>query len=239
MLYSAGQRIGLARHPKTASNSLTAWFHATFPDAKNADVHDNHLPVPKSLRRLGLVKEPTPSPKWHGLIPKPLRPRPTKPSLVKDITVIGVVREPFEMLVSLYSYWRRTAIATPRTPGTLRYTAAHGTFRDFVVHAVVEGKLPNYSEFFGVGLPEQPSLTLIDLRSLGAGVAAICRDYGLPAPAPLAVENAAPTPHDYDRFREEVRFMIPAIRSRYRWYYEDARRLMAKSSGSLTLRPAA
>ncbi len=239
MLYSDRFGLGLARHPKTASSALAAWFLKAFPDATASDPLDPHLSVPVSLRRFGLVTAPKQHPKWHTIIPKALRPRPAPPALARSLTVIGVIREPFEMLVSLYSYWRRRAAEKQRRPGTLSYTAAHGSFRDFVVHAVIEGKLPNYCDFFGVGLPEQPALRLIDFRSIHTGLEAVCRDHGVPAAVAVPVANAAPSDHDYDRFRHEVRFMLPAIRSRYRWYYEEASRLLAKSSGSLTLRPAA
>jgi hypothetical protein len=239
MLYSDRFGIGLARHPKTASSALSAWFLETFPDARASDPHDPHMTVPASLRRFGLVAAPKPPPRWHRILPKPIRPQPPRPGLVRTVTVIGVVRDPFEMLVSLYSYWRRRAGAKQRCPGSLSYTAAHGSFRDFVVHAVVEGKLPNYRDFFGVGLPEQPSLKLIDFRSICSGLEAVCREHGLTASTCLPAANTAPSTHDYDRFRDDVRFLLPAIRSRYRWYYEEAARLMATSSGSPTLRPAA
>jgi hypothetical protein len=239
MLYSDRFGIGLARHPKTASSALTVWFLEAFPDAKASDPHDPHVSVPVSLRRFGLVATPKSPPKWHTILPKPLRPRPAVPALTRSLTVIGVIREPFEMLVSLYSYWRRNTARKQRRPGTLSYTAAHGSFRDFVVHAVIERKLPNYHDFFGVGLPEQPSLELIDFRSIHSGLETVCREHGVQAAVAVPVANEAPSNHDYDRFRDEVRFMLPAIRSRYRWYYEEASRRMAKSSGSLTLRPAA
>lgn len=239
MLYSDRFGIGLARHPKTASSALTAWFLEAFPDAKASDPHDPHLSVPVSLRRFGLVAEPKAPPKWHTIVPKPLRPRPARPGLAKNVTVIGVIREPFEMLVSLYSYWRRRAAEKHRRPGTLSYTAAHGSFRDFVVLAVIERKLPNYHEFFGVGLPEQPSLKLVDFRSIGQGLASVCQAHGIPASVAVPAVNEAPSTHDYDRFRDEVRFMLPAIRARYRWYYDEASGLLAKSRGPVTLRPAA
>jgi hypothetical protein len=239
MLYSDRSGIGLARHPKTASSALTAWFLEAFPDAKASDPRDPHVSVPMSLRRFGLVSAPKSPPKWHTVLPKALRPRPALPGLVRSITVIGVVREPFEMLVSLYSYWRRRATEKHRRPGALSYTAAHGSFRDFVVHAVIERKLPNYHDFFGLGLPEQPPLKLIDFRSIRSGLEAVCRDHGITVSTTVPAANVAPSSHDYDRFRDEVRFMLPAIRARYRWYYEEASHLLAKSSGSLTLRPAA
>jgi hypothetical protein len=239
MLYSDRSGIGLARHPKTASSALAVWFLETFPDAKASDPHDPHLSVPVSLRRFGLVSTPKAPPRWHRILPKQFRPRPASPELVRSVTVIGVVREPFEMLVSLYSYWRRRASEKHRRPGSLSYTAAHGSFRDFVVHAVIERKLPNYHDFFGVGLPEQPALELIDFRSIRSGLETVCRDHGVPASTAVPVANVAPSDHDYNRFRDEVRFMLPAIRSRYRWYYEEASHRLAKSSGPLTLRPAA
>lgn len=239
MLYSDRFGIGLARHPKTASSALTVWFLKNFPDAHASDPHDPHMTVPASLRRFGLVSEPRATPNWHRMLPKAIRPRSALPRLAREVTVIGVVREPFEMLVSLYSFWRRRAGAKQRRPGSLSYTAAQGSFRDFVVHAVVEGKLPNYRDFFGVGLPEQPRLKLIDFRSICSGLEAVCREHGLTASTCLSVANMAPAGHDFERFRDEVRFLIPAIRSRYRWYYEEAGRFMATSSGSPTLRPAA
>jgi len=239
MLYSDRLGIGLARHPKTASSALTAWFLEAFSDAKASDPHDPHLSVAESLRRFGLVAAPKARPKWHSILPKAIRPRPAFPRLRRNVTVIGVIREPFEMLVSLYSYWRRRAAERERRPGSLSYTAAHGSFRDFVVRAVIERRLPNYHDFFGVGLPEQPSLALVDFRSIRSGIETVCRDHGVPVTVDVPVVNEAPSSHDYDRFRNEVRFMLPAIRSRYRWYYEEAEPMLARSSGPVAIRAAA
>jgi hypothetical protein len=226
MLYSKSQRLALARYPKTAGTSLTAWFESTFPDGVWAQPGDPHIPVFESLRRLRLIDD-QPRSAWQRILrnmsvwrsPSPLRRR---------ILIIGVLREPLEMLVSLYAYWRRLEASYSRPPGSPAHTAATQGFREFVMVSVVQKRLPNYVEFFNVGGPAWPDTRLLDFRHLESGLRAVCRDHGIEPPASLPVANIAPHNHDFEAFFDEVTDLLPAIRLRFRWYYEEAQSIMVR-----------
>ena len=165
MLYSQSMDIGFAHYPKTAGHSLTRWFREVFPDATLVEPHPvyevNHLPVRDSLEKLGLV-QPRRDPSLascHRLtracvklsrtlvrcLPAGLRasiahekPCPTR--------IIGVVREPFEMLVSLFEYWRSFDYAEEPTQPLIRAARQDG-FRRFLGMAVSDGGLATYESF--------------------------------------------------------------------------------------------
>ncbi len=240
MLYSPSQGVALARHPKTASTSLSAWFEGEFPDTVAADAIDVHVRVLPALRTLRLIKEPRPS-SWRRRLEKARLCRPREPRLSNDVRVIiGVIREPFEMLVSLYSYWRRRSTVVPRRPGTLPHTAATASFRDFVVQAAIERRLPSYDEFFGVGSEAWSVTKLIDFRHLSTGLEAVCREFNVAPLVAVPSINLSPQNHDLAAYRDEVKFLLPAIRSRYRWYYEEAEKIMIRGeAASATSRAAA
>ena len=163
MLYSESSDIGFAQ-----------WVREVFPDARLVETQPrhsvSHLAVSDSLERLGLVK---------GRIAQPWKNRRGLARVYAKISyrfsaartpcatrIIGVVREPFEMLVSLYEYWRNYAFeAEPTQP--LIQSARRGTFREFLVLAVVERGLPNYHDFYDMSgrQPPQPGSSTFVLLS--------------------------------------------------------------------------
>ncbi len=89
MLISPKHQLAFAHYPKTAGHSLTIWFQKMFPDARFVeplkDHPISHLAVRPARERLGIIEGD---------------------KFADSLRVIGVLREPFEMLVSLYQYWR-------------------------------------------------------------------------------------------------------------------------------------
>jgi hypothetical protein len=237
MLYSPSRRLALAHFPKTAGTSLTNWFTRSFPDFVTPDPNDPHVQVLPSLRRLGLLPKP-PRSRWRRLLSNVLtRGRPGR--LAEGFLIIGVLRDPFEMLVSLYAYWRRRATVQPRPPGSLAHTAATRSFRDFVVEAVVRQRLPNYHQFFGVGSVAWRHTKLLDFRSLETSLRRVCEEHGIHVPIELPTANVAPQRHDLAGFHEEVSDLLPDLHARFRWYYEEADRIMVKAEPPTTRRAAA
>ena len=237
MLYSRLADIGFAHYPKTAGHSLTRWFCATFPDAELVERHPfydvNHLPVRDSLERLGLVPKREPVRRRRGLVGAYDRlcrgawrlstggRRWGSVSPPCSTRVIGVVREPFEMLVSLFEYWRTFAFPEPPTqPLILR--ARSGYFREFLHAAVVDGGLPSYDTFFDIGGPAAGGTRLLDFARLEPALEAVCLEFGIPAPRDgLGQHNAGPgRSRNVDSYREEAGELSAAVEHHFRWYYQ-------------------
>lgn len=229
MLFSPATRIAFAHYPKTAGTSITCWFHERLPDAGYAEPSDCHLPVRGALERLGVVAAPVNRPKVvreclrlvRKVVPRSL---PTRERC--DLKIIGVVREPFAMLVSLFEYWRRSRFEK-EPAGPMIRAARIGSFRSFLELAVGERRLPNYQSFFDVDGPAWATTRLIAFESLEAGLAAVCREFGIDPPDSLDRQNAAPQgQRDIDAYMAEAGSLLFEVRSHFRWYYAEAARVL-------------
>jgi hypothetical protein len=232
MLVSQSHRVAFAHYPKTAGSSLQRWFIDAFPDAALLVPDNPHLPVAESLqilrphrwqrrlhrlrsRALALVTPgaaATHRP-WHG-----------------GLRIVGAMREPFEMLVSLYEFWQREPFATPPTDPFIN-CARYGRFRDFLAAAVIGGRVDPYDRFFDVGGPAWPDTVLLDFASIEPALQALSADLGIPQPKPLPQLNRSPAGHrDLDRFRDEAGPLLAEVRRHFRWYYEEGVYLMRRGA---------
>ncbi|MFM8893627.1 MAG: hypothetical protein ACKOTB_18795 [Planctomycetia bacterium] len=258
MLYSRSADIGFAHYPKTAGHSLTRWFCATFPDAELVERHPwydvNHLPVRDSLERLGLVprREPTRarglSGAWDRFLGHAVRlatGRPTTggrrrgpPVQPCSTRIIGVVREPFEMLVSLFEYWRTFAFPAPPTQ-PLILQARSGNVREFLRAAVADAGLPSYEEFFDIDGPAAGGTRLLDFARLEPALVAVCLEFGIPGPgARLGQHNAGPgRSRNLESYRDEAGDLLAAVEHHFRWYYRDCVHTMVRGQGDGAARP--
>ncbi len=240
MLFSPGQRLALALFPKTAGRSLTAWFEAAFPDVVWAEPGKPHIPVLKGLVKLGLLPEPPTRPRsMRRLLMGPFSKRPAAGTLPDKLMIIGVVREPFEMLVSLYAFWRRVSTLDKWPVGGLPYVAATGSFREFIELGVVKRRFYHYHDFFGVGSVAWPATRLLDFNGLEPGLQTVCREHGIEPPANLPQVNVAPRSHDFDAHRAQVSDLLPAIHEMFRWYYEEAETILVRGDAAPPNRVAA
>lgn len=206
--------MGFAHYPKTAGTSVQHWFRRAFPDGGLLDDANPHLTVAASLPRLPPRSPPTCL--WR-LVPGIWRP------VVRLPLVVGVIREPFEMLASLYDYWRRHDF--PVEPAAEFIQAARrGTFATFLRMAVVDGCMPTYECFFDVGGPAWPRTRLIDFAALEDGLARVARECGLHQPPVLERRNAA-TGRDLAAYRREAGGLVAEVRRHFRWYHEEGLRL--------------
>jgi hypothetical protein len=227
MLYSPNCRVALARFPKTAGTSLANWFEAEFPDAVLADSQDPHVPVFLGLQRFGYASGCRQR-SWRRLMQWPFSHESTASKAPVYPLIIGVLREPFEMLVSLFNYWRRRVTLEPGAGGSLGHIAVTRDFTEFLRAAVVERKMPTYRRFFDVGGPAWSTTRLLDFRSLKPALEEVCREHGIRPPAWLPAANVAPQAHDLAVYRDQAGPLLGAVQARYRWYYRHADRVMIR-----------
>ena len=246
MLYSQAMDIGFAHYPKTAGHSLTRWFREVFPDARLVEPHPlyevNHLPVRDSLEKLGLVpprRDPSLASRHRitracvklsrmlaHCFPAGLRASTAngKPCATR---IIGVVREPFEMVVSLFEYWRSYDFGEEPTVPLIRAARQDG-FRRFLGMAVGDGGLATYESFFDMDGPASATTRLLDFNALEPALLQVCREFGISvSEAKLGFLNVGPTrQRDLQRYRTEAGTLMSEVRSYFHWYYEEGVHVM-------------
>ena len=230
MLVSHVHRVAFAHYPKTAGSSLQRWFLDAYPDAALLVPDNPHLSVAESLQMMRPHR-------WQRRLHR-LRSRAL--ALVAPaastrgraapggLRIVGAIREPFEMLVSLYEFWQREPFATPPTDAFIN-CARQGRFRDFLAAAVIGGRVDPYERFFDVGGPAWRDTVLLDFASIEPALRALSADLGIPEPKPLPQLNRSPGGHrDLDRFRDEAGPLLAEVRRHFRWYYEEGVYLMLR-----------
>ena len=252
MLYSKSMDIGFAHYPKTAGHSLTRWFREVFPDARLVEPHPlyevNHLPVRYSLEQLGLVPRRDRFPgKRHRLTRACVKlsrrlagcfleghSGSTLAGTQCPTRIIGVVREPFEMLVSLFEYWRSFDFAEEPTQPLIRAARQDG-FRRFLGMAVSDGGLATYESFFDMDGPASATTRLLDFNALEPALLQVCREFGVSVPkAKLGLLNVGPSrQRDLQRYHTEAGALLTKVRSHFRWYYEEGVHMMVTGNGTV------
>jgi hypothetical protein len=246
VLYSRIFDIGFAHYPKTGGNSLGEWFRIAFPDAAFVlppDVHNvSHLPVRDSLQSLGLIIA-APAMSYHAALPplarrslgrrvrrigQRLLERPQPVSLAPPLElrcatrVIGVVRDPFETLVSLFEYWRDYPF-DPVPDHDFIAIARRGAFNPFLEAAVIEKRLYNYESFFDVGGPAWSNTRLLDFQCIDAGLQAVAEEFDLPRPPCLPHRNRGPHyRRDLAPYARDAGSLMVDVFHHFRWYYNHA-----------------
>jgi hypothetical protein len=214
VLYSQAARVAFAHYPKTAGCSLQHWFRRAFPDSRLLVPDNPHLPVRESLAAIAAGR-PAARLGWRAA---------GEPRLV-----VGVLREPFEMLVSLFEFWREFPFAVePDHPFIL--SARRDAFPEFLELAVIAGQMPTYESFFDVGGPAWPQTRLIHLEDLPAGLHRVAAELRLWRRPPLERHNCHAGPRDLAAYRRQAGSLAAAVRRHFCWYFEHGLSLGATRS---------
>jgi len=234
MLYSPAAQIAFAHYPKNAGCTMFQWFTTAFPDALHLDPDGPHLAVRPGLDRLARREEPGPLGRLRRLVARSAARSAALAAAGRRVRVLGVIREPFESLVSLYEFWRRGR------PGVfaseLMRAAKEGTFADFLNLAIRERQCPRYVDFFDVGGPAWENTRLLDFARLEPALAQACREFGIEPPAGLERLNAAPARlKSIDEYRREAGSYIIYVRNYFRWYYEHGVKIMLRGESATRL----
>jgi hypothetical protein len=185
-----------------------------FPDGDLLDPENPHLTVASSLAAVQARRKRA-GRGWRKWVPALLGGCPKREAVPR---IVGVIRDPLAMLVSLYEYWRRHDFAVEPTAAFIR-CARHA----FVRMAVVDGQAPTYEWFFDVGGPAWPSTRLINYHALERGLEELCGELGIDRPPYLEKRNATSGPRDLDAYRREAGSLIDDVERHFRWYYEYGR----------------
>ena len=221
MLYSLAANVAFAHYPKTAGSAIAEWFRRSFPDARYVKPGHPHVNVCRSLAWLsgGRSLPPLKRVRYLARASNWRLPSPPQPELPNRIRIIGVVREPLEMLASLYEYWRRDT-RNPNPRDRLVTAAWEGRFADFVGEAI-GGRLPPYTTFFNAGGPAWPNTRLLDFDDVEEGLRRACREFGLDVAVDLPRKNCGPvsgrTLEPYARAAEPL---SASLRHHFRWYHD-------------------
>jgi hypothetical protein len=217
MLYSLAANVAFAHYPKTAGSAIAEWFRRVFPDARYVKPGHPHVDVRRSLAWLSGGRSLPPVARLRYLTRASnwrlaTEPRPDLPHMIR---ILGVVREPREMLASLYEYWRR-GDRNPASRDPLVTAAWEGRFTDFVSHAI-GGRLPSYTAFFDAGGPAWPNTRLVHFTDVEEGVARACREFGLDVAVDLPRKNCG----SGGRRPAELPAGIEAtMRRHFAWYHD-------------------
>lgn len=219
MLYSRASGVAFAHYPKTGGSSLQHWFRRAFPDARLLAPDNPHLPVHAALGIIAADEKSGPRRSWF-----PWR---TCTRLPAPRLVVGVLRDPFAVLVSLFEYWRDFPFTVEPEAEFIR-AARGGSFIDFVRLAVVDGQLPTYEWFFDAGGPAWPRTRLLDFQSLEANLPALARELGLRRPPPLEHRNSHRGTRDLPAYRAAAGELMDQVHAYFSWYYTHGAGIVAR-----------
>jgi hypothetical protein len=221
MLYSLAANVAFAHYPKTAGSAIAEWFRRSFPDAQYVKPGYPHVDVQRTLAWLsgGRSLPPFERIRYVARASNWLHQTKPIPDIASRMRIIGVVREPLEMLASLYEYWRRgNTNLNPRDP--LVTAAWEGRFQEFVRRAI-NGRLKSYHVFFDAGGPAWPNTRLVHFDDVACGISRACREFGLSVPVLLPQKNCGTG--TASRMAEYTRLAGPLaaeIHRHFAWYHD-------------------
>jgi len=219
MLVSLSHNFAFVHYPKTAGTSVIDLLTSCIPDLHLIDPSDKHLDVQGGLKRLMLQNQPIrrrmaaflgrPSGRCDVTLPAPL-----------ELRVLGILREPFEMTVSLFEHWGRALPDDEKHHSPLASAATKGDFQAFLrIMAFDDHTFPAYRTFYDFGGPLWAQTTLVDFAHLRSGLAEALAQLGIKADLDLLRHlNAGDrTPERMQSFEKQAGPLLGSIRKRFGW----------------------
>jgi hypothetical protein len=233
MLYSKQYGLGFLHYPKTAGASLIRWFSGQTGDAKFVDdssVGVSHYGLRES-RKLLLAQKLSRTPRPSLRVPNSLLGFASRHLKVR---AFGVLRDPVDMLISLYEFWGQHPL-TFNSPFPLMRSARQDSFRVFVEMATITHPLPRYEDFFDFRGPNWSTTELAAFDHLKPGLRELCEKWSLDwEPEKLDHLNSGPglgIPRD--SYLAELGSSIELVYKHYAWYYSHGRELALRGGAGL------
>lgn len=207
MLYSARHRVGYVHYPKTAGHSVSLWFKRSFPDAVYLDPPTEH-----SVSHLGV------RPSLNLLCER-------NTETYSAVRIIGVMREPLSMMISLYKYWKtyKFSKADEELPLLIQF-ARHKTFAEFVDLSVDGPAVETYESFFDYRGPAWPETRIAAFESLESGLFYIVKEMNLVSESALSRLNVGPLSHS--TVHKVKRNSVAKVQKYFSWYYETGQSIL-------------
>jgi len=136
----------------------------------------------------------------------------------RALRVVGVVRDPFQMAVSLFDYWHRCLTEREKDHSALMAAAYRGDYLGFMgLISSDESRFPTYLQFYDFGGPLWPATALVDFAHLREGLDQAFAAFGVRVDlGRLPLRNVSRRPEGHMRLRElEAGPLAEAIRRRY------------------------
>jgi hypothetical protein len=222
MIYSPAHNIAFAHYPKCGGTSITDWFKNTFEDAQFLETERLHKKVSHMNVKgaIELIRKGQKNKFWKFNLDS------NPPVALTELRIIGVLRDPFDMLVSLYTFWRNvpfTLFGVAVLPKVIQ-TAREESFCRFLEVAILERIVETYHSFFNVDGPLWNQTYLLPFENLENGLTKLSLELDLPASkAGLNRLNVNPKPdRKIHTYLYEASSLLADVEQHFSWYYSEA-----------------
>ena len=222
MIYSPAHNIAFAHYPKCGGTSITDWFKNTFEDAQFLETERLHKRV-SHLNVKGAIKLIRSRQKN---IFRKNNSDSNPPIALNELRIIGVLRDPFDMLVSLYTFWKHaplTSFGVAVLPKVIQ-TAREESFCRFLEVAILEKTVETYHSFFNVDGPLWNQTYVLPFENLENALTKLSVELDLPASKTgLKRLNVNPKPdRKIHTYLYEASSLLADIEQHFSWYYSEA-----------------
>jgi hypothetical protein len=222
MIYSPSHNIAFAHYPKCGGTSITNWFKNTFEDAQFLETErlhkgGSHLNVKGAIELIQRGQKQTSL--WKS--------SDNSPTIeLTELRIIGVLRDPFDMLVSLYTFWKHvpfTSFGVAVLPKVI-LTAREESFCRFLEVAILEKTVETYHSFFNVDGPLWNQTYVLPFENLENTLTKLSVELDLPASKTgLKRLNVNPKPdRKIHTYLYEASSLLADIEQHFSWYYSEA-----------------